>query len=485
MYDIKVDYQTEEDYSMLQISVAQYDTLKAGKSKLYGIMIVTPMDISFSLFALYGKVTGKVMTGEDRKIVWEFKKQGNFNISSSDPNFRLGMYYVKITAQEDSTFSLIVDQQLQPITLSEGQPYFGEIQHNNQIYFLYRLPQILESDRAGRIKLYVDVNFKQQISSATLYFYEYSKDDALKLNTNAFHSEQYDRAIDHLSYALDATKLKNDIAIGLKVQFEGYAGKGRYEIVAHTSGLVAMTPSLLYRDSLDGVGDTMTYELAITKPSVVYIEVTPCLGQVEFYVTSSLRETNDRKYDIKKSELSKGRLFGSFQGKAQTYYITVKGLATSKYNPIDGKSIWYTIRQRSKVELDPYATDSYYVESSGLISCSSSGGKVSLSWGNVLKKKDNSRMTKVRYSVYMGEEEKSNMETACGMKLTKAQRLATDLTEPRFVWKVPTNQKVKTVIFNVVAIIPEHEQVISYDPIIHTISKSSITGWLSKIWCKG
>jgi len=485
MYDIKVDYQTEEDYSMLQISVPQYDSLKAGKSKLYGVIITNQMDINFSLYSVFGKVKGKIMTGEDRKTEWDFNLSGEIDISTRDPGFRLGMYYIKITAQEDSAFSLTVNQQFMPITLSEGQPYSGNIEQNKQIYFLYRLPQIKATEKTGNMKMYVDVNFVNSLSSGTLYFYHYSDDQALKYDMNAFHKEEYDRSIGHLGSAIDVTHAKHDIAIGLKVIFETSYKTSRFDIVAWTSGVVSMTPSLLYRDSLDSVGDTRTYELAVTKASTVYIEVTPCLGEVEFYVSSSLRETNDRKFDIKKSELSRGRLFGSFQAKSRIYYITVKALETSIFNPIDGKSIWYTIRQSTKDQLDPYETNNYIVENEGQISCSSSGGKVTLSWGNILMAKGNTKLARVRYSIYIGEEGNSNMKTACGMKLTKAHKLVSELSRNSYTWNAPKDFKGKTVVFNIIAVIPEYEQVISYDPVTHLINESSFTGWLGKIRCKG
>lgn len=477
-YDISVDYQSADDYTMLKIGVPHYETLRAGASKLYGVLVSSETDVTFSLYTIHGVVLGTIAAGEERKVNWDISGKREVKVSSTDPKFVTGMYYIKLTAQEESGFSIAVDQNTHPVVLSEGQPYSGTIPGDTQIFFFYYLPLGTDASKPEKRQLFIDVNFADEVATASLYLYKNKGEDTLKDKKNAFSKKDYDISIEYLGFNYDVTHFTDDIAIGLEVKFANSKKSGRYEILAHTSGVVSMIPSLLYRDSLDSVEDTRTYELTVSRASEVFIEVTPCIGDVEFFVTSSLRETNDRKYDIKKSELVRGRLFGSFQGKPGNYFITVKAIGKSNLPLVEGKKIWYTIRESVKDQLDPYDTDNYTVEDAGKISVSSSGDEVALSWGNIMSAKTNSKLKKVRYSVFVAHEGKANMQTACGMKLTGALQIGSELTKPYLTWKTTAAYKNQPLVFNVIAVIPEYEQVITYEAEYHTVTGSKGTHWL-------
>eukprot|EP01022_Parablepharisma_sp_SALTPOND_P035050 TRINITY_DN93_c0_g1_i1.p1 TRINITY_DN93_c0_g1~~TRINITY_DN93_c0_g1_i1.p1 ORF type:complete len:1696 (+),score=117.78 TRINITY_DN93_c0_g1_i1:149-5236(+) len=469
-YDISVEYQSDKEYSLIKIGEPMHITMSANSEKMLGFVVENKEDMTVSLSTFYGSVNAKIAVNETNNFHWDLPENGQILIKASEnANFHLGMYYVLLKATYDSELTVMVEQSSQPIMLSEGRHYSGSMTCGTPLYFLYNLPRVQKNEKATKTKFNVYVKFYDPVLDATLYIREVSKTDkAMPREWNSQYSIKYDQQIGYLGDTINVTSNGKTLALGLDAQFAGVVGSEKcvkFEIVVWTTGIVTMIPDAAYMNGFAAPGDLHIYELPVSKPSTVHVEATPCLGEIEFFVTQSLVGINDRKYDIKKTELNKGRLFGSFVAQKGVYYIAVKGVAMSYADIKSATGIWYSLRAITSDKQDINEIEDYVLENHGNIHYTVSGPDITLTWGNVLRRdQGRSKVGEVTYDLYMGEEGKANMFTACGIKFSAAEQIATGIKGNSFSYKTKQELAGKRLIFNVVAHIPEYGQTVTYNP---------------------
>eukprot|EP00826_Nyctotherus_ovalis_P027858 TRINITY_DN2182_c0_g3_i4.p1 TRINITY_DN2182_c0_g3~~TRINITY_DN2182_c0_g3_i4.p1 ORF type:complete len:340 (-),score=59.99 TRINITY_DN2182_c0_g3_i4:35-1054(-) len=298
--------------------------------------------------------------------------------------------------------------------------------------------------------------------------YQHQRDKLLPPKQNPIHTVDYDKGLNYLGYNFDVTDFEDNIVLKIDASFVDKEACVKYEVVAWTTGIVTMIPSLAYMNSFSSPGELHTYELSVSTPTTIYIEVMQCLGEVEFFICDSLQLIGDRKYDIKKSETINGITFSSFNAKKGIYYISIRNLTASPHNSLDGKRTWYNMYQSSRGREHPYITGDYAVEDLGEIKYFATGDEVILYWGRIINPKNSKEIRQVIYSVYVSEEGKANMLTACGMKFTHAKQIAVDISATSFKWTIEQKYRQKKLIFNVVAHLYDLGHLVAYVPATYT-----------------
>jgi len=471
-YDLNVEYETESEYSLIKIGEPTHALVTANTVKKFGFIVANNGDLTISLSMFYGSVNAIIIPNETESFKWTLPENGQITIKQSDNHFKLGMYYIEIKATTDSEFTIGIEQGSQITVLTEGQPYSGSVTCGTTHFFLYRLPKTISNERATKTQLSLYVKFFDPIDNATLYLKEISKsDNSMPSKLNSFYMLSYDPKIGYLGDTFDVEANGKELALGLDAKLSGSAGNekcAKFEITAWTTGVVTMSPDMFYMNSFTNVGDTHIYEFAVKKSGVqVYVEATPCLGEIEFYVGQTLSQLTDRKYDLKKTELNKGRLFGTFTAVSKgKYYIAVKGVSQGKVTLKSTKGIWYSIRAFESAQQDINEIEDYSIEDYGNILYTMARDEITLNWGKVLRK-DNQRSeaTGVSYDIYVGEEGQSNMFTACGMKFSGATLLGSDIKTTTFSARIPHELIHKQLLINIIARLPAYGQTIAYNPL--------------------
>ncbi len=482
-YDISVEYISDKDYKLLKNGETVRDRVGIGESVKYAFVSSNYVDITFQLATLSGGIQGRVQTNVTEPTSgWRMAGNSRITITASDPGFILGMYYVTIRGEEASEFTLSAEQRVQAIKLSEGLPYTGSLANNAPQYFIYSTRGIKKGLQGVRLTIYA--KFDLPVIDATVLVREVSRQDrTMPTRSNRDYEIVYNHELSQLSGSIDVSeRAGKELAISVEGAFADYAGKPtKYTMVAWSTGIALMTPGTKYTNAFQTPGEMHTYELVPSREGIVRVEAAPCRGEIEFFVTPSIVAIQDRKYDIKRTELSKGRLFGYFEAKKQTYYITVRGVASEQGRQgKSGTDIWYTVSASVSESQNADDVDPYVIENYGTIVATQEPDRIVLRWGRIyLKDSRRSPAANVKFSVYVAKEGEMNMFTPCGITMGGAKKLANGISEASFSYVPSADQQFgEKLVFNVLAQIPEQGQTIAYMPVTVQAFRPGRRGWI-------
>lgn len=465
-YDIVIEYSGGSESSFISNGQPYRSKIRSKDSLRLSFIASSSEDIKFTLDTIYGDVEADVTCSENPGHKWKLAAVLPLTIYSSESSFRIGTYYITINATSDAEIVLTAEQNPHYVSLTEGQPQTGILLSNSYVYFLYtKFPQ-LEGNDTYRFNIIVKIN--NPVADAAIILKETSqKVFSFPTLENWDYIIKYDPELNQLgaSIVMNKTNTRN-IAIAITANLTSHVHLLKFEVVAWTTGIVTMMPMRKYVNTLDSTHDNQIYELNIDKPSKLYIEVIPCVGEVEFIVTKNLAGINDRKYDLKKAELSKGRLFGSLETVPGTYYVCVRAVTFGKDEAL------YSIRSILSNATETEDLEDYYLENYGNIDFTIDGQDIYLKWGSTIRKKGKTGLFDyTRYSVYVGQEGGNNMATSCGMKLGKTEQIARDLVGTSFTWRVRDDLLEKKIGFNVMATETEYLQSFAYNPFYVQIAR--------------
>lgn len=459
-YSIVVVYSSDIDGSYLS-NGQPYRTLLKAKETLHLLYVSSSYEnINVDLSTFSGSVKATVSTSLNSKDTWRLIPFMQLIISTLDPKFQLGTYYIIITAVQDSDIEITITQRTRFLALSEGQPHSDHLENNIPQYYLYQIPPKNIGSLHFRFNIFV--KFRVPLLYGALFMKEVvDKDYIIPTRQNSKYTIYYDRDLNQLggSILINQTQAKA-ILIGLIANYSARVARAQFDIEAWTTGIAYIEPEHTYMHTLDNINAMQIFELDVNKSSRLFIEVIPCMGEVEFLVTKNLLEVNDRKFDLKRTELSKGRLFGHLDILAGKYFISVRALS------IGEKGSLYSIRTILSNKTDVNDIEDYSLQNYGNIQFTLVGDELTLHWGIVEHKRfpTNEPVSDVLYSVYVSEEGNTNMATTCGLKLGATTQIARDLKSTYFYWKIKDEMYDKKLIFNVIASVPEHLQSLAYIP---------------------
>eukprot|EP00826_Nyctotherus_ovalis_P003068 TRINITY_DN10614_c0_g4_i1.p1 TRINITY_DN10614_c0_g4~~TRINITY_DN10614_c0_g4_i1.p1 ORF type:complete len:455 (-),score=139.16 TRINITY_DN10614_c0_g4_i1:83-1294(-) len=301
----------------------------------------------------------------------------------------------------------------------------------------------MQADNVGRFS--ISVNFLDPVANPKVHIKRVTKEDTAMpdaANSDIAISEDPDTGL--LGGTFNFSQVSGtSVAVAVSGEVEG--GKAAFDITAWTSGVVLITPRHKYTRKLEYVGETHIYEVNINKAGQLLIEVVPCAGEVEFTVAKNLAQLNDRKYDLKQTELSKGRLFGRINAPAGNYYIAVRGIGISE------TTAKYTIRTIVTLSKNEKEVEDYYIENYGNINYVVERGKIGLKWGKVWRKVNGTnKEIKVKYKIYVTDNDRVNMYTVCGIKEGGVKK-AEDTKKNSYSYKIPDKYLNKKIVINVMA----------------------------------
>lgn len=467
-FDVVVETISDMDYSILKSGEPHRGHIKAQEKLQFAFIVSSFESISIAFNSLYGNVEGKIYLDPKGSPLWHLQENVGIQISSADINFKLGTYYIILRGIEESEFIITVEQRVRMISLTEGLPHSSSTNSTIIHYYLYHVPAhnaLWKTDHHFNIY----VKFYHPVDDAIIYVRHITRQNSTP--PNAFNSEYTIRYDPELAQLGDSLTFNNEepiaMAIALQVNTTQEFPRVKYDIVAWTSGIVLIVPDHQYVNSFSKPHELHVYELNLEHPSIVYVEIEPCIGEVEFFVTETQASINDRKYDLKKIQLNKGRLFGHFNAVKKTYYISVHAVALGKNNEIS-----YTIKSFLSNEADISEAEDFSLEHNGNLEYSLSGAELQIKWGKVYKRTIGKKEEiKAQFSLYIAEEGIGNMLTPCGIKHSKAEQIVSGLTENSFTYLLKSDLVGKGLVFNVIATVKTHSQSLTYNPLLLQVPK--------------
>ncbi len=474
VYEIMVAYANTEDFALMRMAEAYRAQVAHGGVKRYSFEVASSENINIYVSLFFGAIEGDVSTARTGEAMWRLGQDGLL-IKTSDRNFRVGTYYVTIKGRNDSDFSIVVEQNTKIIWMSEGLPQRAKVSPLSASYFFYRIPKLTRLGSEARFNVYATMR-TQNIVSPTMYIRYMSRHNASMPNKhNSDYALTWDKDLRQLGTSIKLDPSLGD-TLGIAVAADltdGSGPTGEFDIVAWTTGFAMIIPDNVYMNKFSQLGDMHMYELTLERAGRVYIEVVPCTGEVEFFVTQSLSSMNDRKYDLKKTALSKGKLFGSIDNVAGTYYISVRAVAFSGMAKDAGKGVQYSIKATVSSESTPENLEDFVPDSYGNINSYLDGDEVTLSWGQVsLRSVQSRKFSDVLYSVYVSEDDNANMYTICGIKYGGSKLVASDIRQQTATYSIGGHRSAKKLVFNVIAYIPAYSDTIAYNPLTLQIPRS-------------
>lgn len=443
-YETIVEYDDDYHYTYLTLLEPYRIHIDAGEVKRVAFVVQNKAKITVSIYNIYGNIEGKLYTEKEGAHFWPIDTL-KLTVSPGDPHFKLGTYYASFAAKENSEFIVTVGNSADTMfTLGEGLPMRSEVWGNSSAYFYYPLPMMkMQADNVGRFS--VSVNFLDPVANPKVHIKRVTKEDPALPdagNSDIVIGEDADTGL--LGGTFNFSQVAGT-SVAIAVSGEVETGKAAFDIAAWTAGVVLITPKHKYTRELKHPGESHIYEVNINKASQLLVEVIPCVGEVEFTVSKNLAQLNDRKYDLKQTELSKGRLFGRISTPAGNYYIAVRGIGISETM---AKYTIRTIVMKSKNEKE---VEDYYMENYGNINYVVERGKVGLKWGKVWGKVNGTnKEIKVKYKIYVTDNDRANMYTVCGIKEGGVKK-AEDTKKNSYSYKIPDKYLNKRIVINVMA----------------------------------
>ena len=437
--------------------------------KHFSFVTSTHTKIRIRLNVFYGTVEGTVSTGQNDNATWTISQASGLLIEPTDPKFRTGAFYITFKGVENSEFTVTVGNANDMIRLSEGLPTAGELYRETPAYFFYSIPKIKTPPGAER-RLNLYVKLYDQVTYPMLYVRRISRHDQRMPGHELFDVNiTWDNEMKQLSGTIPLPEDNNSsVAIAVEAIFPVGVTKARFDIVAWTTGIVLIVPGFQYMQRLSSPSETHVYELSVQQVSRLYVEVDPCVGQFEFFVSQKLAGIADKKHDLKKDELSKGKLYGSLEAPVGTYYISVRRIPSSSEDR-SNEAGQYTIRTIISNSSDVDSLENFYLENYGIIDYNFEGDSVTLRWGKVIKRGSGSQ-SKVRYSLYLNDKNITNMYTVCGIKYGNTKKLLTNSEETSFTYNKRHHRREDKLVFNVIAYIYENDQTVAYNPLLVRIA---------------
>lgn len=202
-----------------------------------------------------------------------------------------------------------------------------------------------------------------------------------------------------------------------------YAGK--FDITLWSSSVLRLRPGLEITNTIRKHSDFHIYEITQKKNRKLFLEVTPCIGTVEFYIHSNLSDIDNHKAT---TSMDKGRLFHQIPSGSKNMFVKVRALHVETmysfddfqnlfdFESLENKGVRYTIQTH---ESNSTRRDDFYLENDGRIEYSVlETGEVQLNWGKVFLNTDSEEknVEKVVYSVHLKEfPTVANMDSVCGI----------------------------------------------------------------------
>ena len=468
IYETIVEYDDDYHYTYLTLLEPYRIHLKSGEVKRMAFEVQSRAKITMNIYNIYGNIEGKVYKEKDSEEYWALTGL-RLVIGPNDKRFKLGTYYASFTAKEDSEFIVTISNSIDTMfTLGEGLPMRSEIWTNTSAYFYYSIPTInTHSKIEGRFS--ISVNFLDPVIDPKVYIKRITKDNPSMPNANNKNieiSEDPDTAELGGTYSFSQV---SGISVAIAVTGQVESDKAAFDITAWTSGVILMAPRQTYTQELHSIGESHIYEVNINKAGQLLIEVIPCVGEVEFTVSKNLAQLNDRKYDLKEADLSKGRLFGRIKAPVGNYYIAVRRVGVK-----EEKRTKYTIRTIVKESSREEEVEDYYVEDYGNINYLIEKDKIYLKWGKVFRRVDGkTEEIEAKYKIYMTDEEDVNMYTVCGIKMGEVEKIK-EVKTNSYTFKLSDKHLNKNLVFNILAQVKDekkkkHEkrekQSLAYNPI--------------------
>jgi len=465
-YDITIEYESSEDYKLLKLSESYRVTLNTDAQKKFKFELDSYDDVKVTINAFYGVVEGSISTTKDGDIKWGFSNNEGVLIRANEANFGIGTFYLVLKARRNADLVLMIEYDKEPMWLSEGLPTNSKVKKNMPAYFYYSIPKNSKSEELT-MNIYITLTERSFIYPS-MYVRHISKDDSKNPDSKLYdYKATWDPDVKQLGLSTEV-KAKEGSTLAIAVITEA-TQLTNFDIMAWTSGFALLTLDHLYSNKFYNMGEVHVYQLTLTSTPRVYIEVIPCLGEVEFFVSKTIANINDRKYDLKKSEISKGRLFGALERPAGIYYISVRSVGIDNVTEYGQ----YTIRAFSTDTSSAANLEDFLLGSYGNIQMEYSNNKVTLSWRPPYIRGAFTPLKKVTYSVYMSSGNEENMNTICGIKYGNAEKILTDILVTSAEYGLKRKKGVTQYTFNVLATIHGYNTTMAYNPITLQVLRDS------------
>lgn len=439
-YDVTVEYAMASDYTYLRASEGLRIHVRMNEVRRLAFVAASHYRITVRVNKFYGSVRGSVAIEPNGNPIWPFAD--GLTIQPSDPHFRLGTYYITLLGLAESELSITVTNGNDAVRLTEGLPQNGEIVNDEPAYFLYTVPTVGMPAGTER-RLSVFVKFADPVVDPVVYVRHVSRYDSRMPSPALYDVKlQWDNELKQLGGIVPMESVFNSsVAFGVFVQ-AGHSFSARFDVVAWSTGIVFIVPEHSYTRGLNSAGEMNVFEVSVQQVSRLYIEVVPCVGEVEFYVTKTLASLDNRRYDLKKVELNKGRLFGSLEAPVGVYYISVRALTPGAQ---------YTIRTIVSDAREVAELEDMYLGSYGNIEYSVDGDSLTLRWSQVYKKTPlGAEVEGISYGVYVSEDGAINMHTVCGIRYGSSRRLG-ETSGTSLSYPLSSLRSDRKLAFNVIA----------------------------------
>ena len=476
-YDISVQYISEEDYVFVRLAEANRVHLLADEVKRFAFVISSNENINVHVTTYFGQIEGLVYSEVNKTHPWKIPPSGTLLIKSISKRFVLGTYYVTLKAIQESDVIFVVEQGVKMIWLSEGLIQKGAIQRNSFAYFFYSIPKVKISGQT-ELRFNALVTMHDNTVIPKMYIKHITRQHSnLPNDIDYDYAATWDNDLQQLAVSLKLNSTINEtLAIAVSGTFKNNTSAQSVviSVMAWSNGIVLMYPGYQYMNKFANPNEIHTYELSLRKAERAYIEVVPCMGEVEFFVTKSLSSITDRKYDIKTTELNKGRLFGILEQPRGTYYVTVRALGYQATESSKKEGILYTIKTKISNETKVADLENYALENYGNIEASLDGLELTLTWGKIYVRGKNNAIVEALYSVYVTDDNNTNMHTICGIKIGGADRIANEISSNSFTYSLHEKSPDKKLYFNVIAVIPSADQSIAYTPMTFQLPRFNL-----------
>jgi len=468
-YDLTIEYSNDEDYTFMRISEAYRVKLRENEVKKFKFEVTNQENIMVQLSFFYGNVEGSITTAPNGEPIWNLQLNQGVVISKTHEKFKIGTYYMKIKGVHDCDFAIIVEQNLQVTWLSEGLPQKASLESGKPSYFFYSIPKNNREEDA-RFNVYATLK-SSDVTNQAIYIRHITRADPSMPNAyNYDYKSSWDPELKQLgvSIAINSTR-SNTLAIAVSGELiipSAANLKSEFNIMAWSTGFAMLVPGSVYSNKFTSLNQIHVYQLSVPKTARAYIEVNPCVGEVEFFVAQKLSSMTDRKFDLKKTELNKGKLFGVLQDVEGTYYISVRALGFSSLDSERNRGIQYTIKSIISNETVVDYLEDFSLGSYGNIDTYLDGGSLTLTWGAPYFRGTNvAKYITIKYSVYMTEDTGANLYTICGIKYGSTKKIASDLSESKYTVDIRDKMDAKKLAFSVIATVKEYDYAVAYNPV--------------------
>lgn len=328
---------------------------------------------------------------EQESIIWKANSSTNtkiVTIETTDPNFILGTYYVTISTTKPSTlYSIVWYNEESYIYLIDGWPLIYEANNDapTEVKFQFK--------HSGYIFCMLETLTEKFYPKVSVYAYESSGKKILKTYSDLNYVSE------HLNLEIYLEESQT-MLIHVK-NYRADAGKwGEFSIYCTKSfhpGVLAIGKTAI--GHLNSNITSLRYEISVPAEKSLYIYVVPCIGIVNFQVSTNWTVIKDEKPLLLSARLVDGILFGVIKIDSGKIYLTVNNLSP-------GSSIY-------KILVEKNMGKRLYPGDDGFISWENHKDQTNIKWSALEYENGSKFEGNATYRLFYTENEDIELKTSC------------------------------------------------------------------------